>query len=68
MADQHPATLTEWYRHDGDLVSADEPTCAIETDKAAVDVPAPHAGRLRRLANVGDTVRSDVGFAGIDPV
>ncbi|MDP9174145.1 MAG: 2-oxoglutarate dehydrogenase complex dihydrolipoyllysine-residue succinyltransferase [Planctomycetota bacterium] len=61
------ATLLKWRVNDGDYVKIDEPLCELETDKANVDVPAPAAGVIRRVAKDGDVV--DVGgvIAEIDP-
>ena len=51
------ATVGEWLKQPGDAVKADEPIVSLETDKVAVEVPAPAAGILsEQLAAVGDTV------------
>jgi 2-oxoglutarate dehydrogenase E2 component (dihydrolipoamide succinyltransferase) len=51
------ATLGEWLKQPGDTVAADEPIASLETDKVALEVPAPHAGVLtEQLFAVGDTV------------
>jgi 2-oxoglutarate dehydrogenase E2 component (dihydrolipoamide succinyltransferase) len=51
------ATVGEWLKAPGDAVKADEPIVSLETDKVAVEVPAPVAGVLgEQLAKVGDTV------------
>lgn len=51
------ATVGEWLKKPGDAVKADEPIVSLETDKVAVEVPAPSAGVLsEQLAAVGDTV------------
>ncbi len=51
------ATVGEWLKAPGDAVAADEPIVSLETDKVAVEVPAPTAGVLsEQLAAVGDTV------------
>ena len=48
------ATLGQWLKKPGDPVKADEPIASLETDKVAVEVPAPvggddgRAGRGRR--------------------
>jgi 2-oxoglutarate dehydrogenase E2 component (dihydrolipoamide succinyltransferase) len=61
------AVLVRWYRNDGDIVRRDEPICELETSKANVDVPAPHAGILRQLAKAGDLVQPGMNVARIDP-
>ena len=50
-------TITEWLKQEGDLVAKDEPLFVVETDKAALEVPAPTSGVLSRIiAAVGATV------------
>ena len=52
------ATLGRWLKQPGDAVKADEPIASLETDKVAVDVPAPVSGVLGELAVAeGDTVQ-----------
>lgn len=51
------ATVGQWLKKPGDVVALDEPIVSLETDKVAVEVPAPAAGVLGALvANEGDTV------------
>ncbi|MGI9362449.1 MAG: 2-oxoglutarate dehydrogenase complex dihydrolipoyllysine-residue succinyltransferase [Parasphingorhabdus sp.] len=51
------ATLGEWLKQPGDTVAADEPIASLETDKVALEVPAPVAGVLgKHVVAVGDTV------------
>jgi 2-oxoglutarate dehydrogenase E2 component (dihydrolipoamide succinyltransferase) len=51
------ADIGEWFKKEGDSVSADEPIVSLETDKAAMDVPAPAAGVIKSInAQEGDTV------------
>jgi 2-oxoglutarate dehydrogenase E2 component (dihydrolipoamide succinyltransferase) len=51
------ATLGQWLKQPGDAVKADEPIASLETDKVAVEVPAPVAGVMGQLAvSEGDTV------------
>jgi 2-oxoglutarate dehydrogenase E2 component (dihydrolipoamide succinyltransferase) len=51
------ATVGQWLKKPGEAVALDEPIVSLETDKVAVDVPAPAAGILGDLiANEGDTV------------
>ncbi len=40
------ATVGEWLKQPGDAVEMDEPIVSLETDKVAVEVPAPAAGIL----------------------
>lgn len=51
------ADIGEWLKKEGDVVDADEPIVSLETDKAAMDVPAPAAGVIKSIkAQEGDTV------------
>lgn len=51
------ADIGEWLKQEGDTVAVDEPIVSLETDKAAMDVPAPVAGVLKSIkAQQGDTV------------
>ena len=43
------AEIVAWHVAEGDHVVADQPLVSVETDKAVVDIPAPHAGRIARL-------------------
>ncbi|MEN8240502.1 MAG: dihydrolipoamide acetyltransferase family protein [Chloroflexota bacterium] len=55
--DQETATVASWYKADGEQVELDEPVLSVETDKVAIDVPAPATGKLVRItAQVGDIV------------
>ena len=38
------ATIGEWLKQPGDPVKLDEPIASLETDKVAIEVPAPAAG------------------------
>lgn len=51
------ADVGELLKKVGDSVAVDEPIVSLETDKAAMDVPAPAAGVIKEIAvNEGDTV------------
>ncbi|MFB0872377.1 MULTISPECIES: 2-oxoglutarate dehydrogenase complex dihydrolipoyllysine-residue succinyltransferase [unclassified Sphingobium] len=51
------ATVGQWLKKPGEAVKADEPIVSLETDKVAVDVPAPAAGVMGDIvAKEGDTV------------
>jgi len=53
------ATVSTWFKAEGDAVAADEMLCELETDKVSVEVPAPAAGTLSKiLAKEGDTVEA----------
>ncbi|MEZ5920732.1 MAG: 2-oxoglutarate dehydrogenase complex dihydrolipoyllysine-residue succinyltransferase [Parvularculaceae bacterium] len=51
------AQIGEWMKQEGDAVAADEPIVMLETDKASMDVVAPAAGVIKKIAaKAGDTV------------
>jgi 2-oxoglutarate dehydrogenase E2 component (dihydrolipoamide succinyltransferase) len=51
------ATIGKWFKKAGDAVKADEPIVELETDKVALEVPAPASGVLAEiLAAAGTTV------------
>lgn len=51
------ATVGEWLKKPGEAVALDEPIVSLETDKVAVEVPAPVAGVMGEYkAQIGDTV------------
>ncbi len=43
------ATIAKWLKNEGDAVKADEPLVELETDKVAVEVPAPVSGKLEKI-------------------
>lgn len=52
------AEIVAWHVAAGDHVVADQPLVSVETDKAVVEVPSPHAGRIARLcAKQGERVK-----------
>ena len=44
------AVVGKWNKNVGDAVAADEPVVVLETDKVTVDVAAPSAGALEKIA------------------
>ncbi|MDE2436370.1 MAG: 2-oxoglutarate dehydrogenase complex dihydrolipoyllysine-residue succinyltransferase [Sphingomonadales bacterium] len=51
------ATIGEWLKKPGEAVALDEPIASLETDKVAIEVPAPVAGVMGQyLAKQGDNV------------
>ena len=61
------ATLGEWLKQPGDAVAADEPIASLETDKVALEVPAPQAGVMGAYqVEVGDTVEVGAVIATIE--
>jgi 2-oxoisovalerate dehydrogenase E2 component (dihydrolipoyl transacylase) len=54
------AEVLQWLVAVGDTVTVNQPLCEVETAKAAVELPSPHAGRVvELLVEAGATV--DVG-------
>jgi 2-oxoglutarate dehydrogenase E2 component (dihydrolipoamide succinyltransferase) len=52
------ARVARWLKKEGDTVAAGEPLVELETDKIDVEVPAPKAGVLERIAHKdGDDVK-----------
>lgn len=52
------AEIISWHVQPGDHVVADQPLVAVETDKAIVEIPSPHAGRISQLhAEVGARIK-----------
>ena len=50
--------VVRWLVAEGDTVRADQPLVEVETDKAVVEIPAPRAGTILRLAvNAGEKIR-----------
>ena len=51
------AIVAKWFKTEGEAVAQDEPVVELETDKVALDVPAPEAGTLAEIvADAGATV------------
>src|ERR1700685_161338 len=44
------ATVSRWFKQEGDSVSRDEPLLELETDKVTVEVPAPVDGAIESIA------------------
>ena len=61
------ATIGEWLKKPGEAVALDEPIASLETDKVAVEVPAPVAGVMGQyIAQVGDNVAVGAVIATIE--
>jgi pyruvate dehydrogenase E2 component (dihydrolipoamide acetyltransferase) len=61
------AEILEWKVAEGDNVEVNQILVEIETAKAAVELPSPHAGRVHRLlAEVGVTIEVGTPIIEID--
>ena len=51
------ATVSKWFKKEGEAVKRDEPLLELETDKVTVEVPSPADGAIESItAGVGATV------------
>lgn len=58
------ATLTSWLKKEGDRIELDEAVAEIATDKVDSEIPATHAGILKKqLFKVGEIVKVGQAFA-----
>ena len=61
------ATLLEWQKSSGDSVNEGDVLISVETDKIALEVPAPRSGMLKEiLKQEGDSVTSGDVLALLD--
>ncbi len=58
--------LVEWLQADGTVVSVEDPLLVLETDKITMNVNAEHAGRLKIIAAIEETVEVGQVVATID--
>merc|ERR1719329_503144 len=42
-------TVTEWFIKEGDTVKEMDNLCAVESDKASVELTSPFAGKVRKV-------------------
>jgi len=56
----HEGEIVHWLVKEGDSVRPDQPLVEVETDKAVVEIPAPRAGTILRVA-VGEGQKIQVG-------
>jgi len=45
----HDAEIVQWNVAPGDRVEAGQTLLSVETDKAVVDIPSPHAGKIAQI-------------------
>jgi len=59
--------IIELHVAPGDVVAAEDPLITLESDKAAMEVPAPEAGRIvELLVGVGDRVSTGTAIAKLE--
>lgn len=69
LGDFSDVEVIEVHIEPGATVDVEDPLVTLETDKAAMDVPAVVAGTIESvMVNVGDTVSEGSSLAIIDPV
>ncbi len=59
--------IAQWLKQDGDLVAQDDLLLELETDKAAMELPAERAGILRIVKQAGETVQVGDLIATLEP-
>ncbi len=68
IGDFQDVPIVEVFVAPGDRVAAEDPLMALESDKATMEVPSPHAGTVRELkVNAGDTVSEGSLVALLEP-
>ena len=69
LGDFEDVEVIEVHINKGDEIAVDDPLVTLETDKAAMDVPATAAGRIEEvLIRVGDKVSAGASLAILDAV
>ncbi|MGD0900226.1 MAG: biotin/lipoyl-containing protein, partial [Thermoguttaceae bacterium] len=54
----HTGDVVNVLVHEGQEIAANDGVVELETDKAVVEIPCPHAGRVvKLLVKKGDTIR-----------
>jgi pyruvate dehydrogenase E2 component (dihydrolipoamide acetyltransferase) len=54
------ADVAEITVSEGDVIEADETVMELETEKAVVELPCPHAGKIKQIhVSEGDTISAD---------
>jgi 2-oxoglutarate dehydrogenase E2 component (dihydrolipoamide succinyltransferase) len=62
------AQIGRWLKAEGDPVEKDESLVVLESEKAAVEVPAPESGRLARILHQpGETIPVGTTIAHLEP-
>ena len=58
--------ISTWLKADGDYVERDETVLELETDKVTMEITAPAAGSLKRIAAEGDEVEVGAVVGAVD--
>ena len=59
--------LVKWLIQEGDVIEEDQPVAEVMTDKALVEIPAPHAGTVVKLyCQEGDIARVHAPLFAVD--
>ena len=58
--------ISTWLKADGDYVERDETVLELETDKVTMEITAPAAGSLKRMASEGDEVTVGAVVGAVD--
>ena len=58
--------ISTWLKADGDYVERDETVLELETDKVTMEITAPAAGSLKRMASEGDEVAVGAVVGAVD--
>ncbi len=59
-------TIASWLKEDGDIVEQDEIIAELDSDKATFELPAEVAGKLKIVAQEGDTIEIGALICEID--
>lgn len=59
-------TIAQWTKNDGDYVEMDEVICELESDKATFELSAEASGKLKIIAQEGDTLPIGAKLCEID--
>lgn len=58
--------IAEWLVEEGEYVEKDQDIVEIDSDKATLSIPSPESGKIKRIANEGDTIEVGGVIASLD--
>ncbi len=68
IGDFHDVPVTDVLVKAGDVVAVDDPLVALESEKATLEIPSPHAGVVASIAvSVGDKVSEGSPILSLEP-